>query len=62
MGREHLDAQTAFERLRGAARSSTRRLADVAKDVTAGQPLPPTNRRDLAKGRAGQAKARENGS
>jgi len=62
MGREHLDAQTAFERLRGAARSSTRRLADVAKDVTAGQPLPPTNRRDLARGRAGQAKARENGS
>jgi signal transduction protein with GAF and PtsI domain len=62
MGREHLDAQTAFERLRGAARSSTRRLADVAKDITDGQPLP-TNRRDLAKGRAGQqAKARENGS
>jgi GAF domain-containing protein len=58
MGRERLDAQTAFERLRGAARSSTRRLADVAKDVTTGQPLP-TNRRDLAKGRAGQAKARE---
>ena len=61
MGREQVDAQTAFERLRGAARSSTRRLADVAKDVTAGQPLP-TNRRDLAKGRAGQAKARESGS
>jgi AmiR/NasT family two-component response regulator len=61
MGREDLDAQTAFERLRGAARSSTRRLADVAKDVTEGQKLP-TNRRDLAKGRAGQAKARENGS
>ena len=61
MGRERLDAQAAFERLRGAARSSTRRLADVAKDVTAGQPLP-TNRRDLAKGRAGQAKERENGS
>jgi GAF domain-containing protein len=55
MGRERLDAQTAFERLRGAARSSTRRLADVAKDVTAGQPLP-TNRRDLARGRAAQAK------
>ena len=61
MGREQLDAQAAFERLRGAARASTRRLADVAKDVTDGQPLP-TNRRDLAKGRAGQAKARENGS
>jgi GAF domain-containing protein len=58
MGREQVDAQTAFERLRGAARSSTRRLADVAKDVTAGQPLP-TNPRELAKGRAGQAKDRQ---
>jgi AmiR/NasT family two-component response regulator len=51
MGREHVDAQAAFERLRGVARSSTRRLADVARDVTAGQSLP-ANRRDLAKGRA----------
>jgi GAF domain-containing protein len=50
MGREQVDAQAAFERLRGAARSSTRRLADVAKDVTGGQPLP-ANRRKLAKGR-----------
>ena len=58
MGREQIDAQAAFERLRGAARSSTRRLADVARDVTGGQPLP-TNRRDLAKGRAEQAKNRE---
>jgi hypothetical protein len=58
MGREQLDAQAVFERLRGAARSSTRRLADVAKDVTAGQPLP-TNRRKLARGRAEQAKDRE---
>jgi GAF domain-containing protein len=58
MGREHVDAQAAFERLRGAARSSTRRLANVAKDVTAGQPLP-TNRRKLARGRAEQAKDRE---
>jgi GAF domain-containing protein len=55
MGREQVDAQAAFERLRGAARSSTRRLADVAKDVTAGQRLP-TNRRKLARGRAEQAK------
>jgi len=55
MGREDLDAQAAFERLRGAARSSTRRLADVALDVTGGQPLS-ANRRDLAKGRAEQAK------
>jgi GAF domain-containing protein len=58
MGREDLDAQAAFERLRGAARSSTRRLADVARDVTGGQPLP-DSRRDLAKGRAEQAKDRE---
>jgi GAF domain-containing protein len=55
MGREELDAQAAFERLRRAARSSTRRLADVARDVTAGQPLP-TSRRKLARGRAEQAK------
>jgi hypothetical protein len=58
MGREQVDAQAAFERLRGAARSSTRRLADVAKDVTAGQPLP-GNRRALARARAAQAKNRE---
>jgi GAF domain-containing protein len=58
MGREDLDAQAAFERLRGAARSSTRRLADVARDVTGGQPLP-TNPRKLARGRAEQAKDRE---
>jgi GAF domain-containing protein len=58
MGREQVDAQAAFERLRGAARSSTRRLADVAKEVTDGQPLP-TNRRKLARARAGQGKDRE---
>jgi hypothetical protein len=40
MGRERLNAQAAFERLRGAARSSSRRVADVARDVTAGKPLP----------------------
>ena len=61
MGREQLDAQAAFERLRRAARSSTRRLADVAKDVTGGQPLP-ADRQKLAKARAGQAKDRETGS
>jgi GAF domain-containing protein len=61
MGRERLDAQTAFERLREAARSSTRRLADVARDVTAGQPLP-ADRRDLARGQAKQAKDRETAS
>jgi GAF domain-containing protein len=58
MGREHVDAQAAFERLRGAARSSTRRLADVAKDVTEGQELP-ADRRKLARTRAEQAKDRE---
>jgi hypothetical protein len=45
MGREQLDAQAAFERLRGAARSSTRRLDDVAREVTAGQALPATTTR-----------------
>jgi AmiR/NasT family two-component response regulator len=58
MGRERLDAQSAFERLQGAARSSTRRLADVAKDVTEGQRLP-GDRRKLARARAEQAKDRE---
>jgi GAF domain-containing protein len=58
MGRERLDAQAAFERLRQAARSSTRRLADVAKEVTDGEPLP-ADRRKLARTRAGQAKNRE---
>jgi GAF domain-containing protein len=58
MGREELDAQAAFERLRRAARSSTRRLADVAKDVTGGQPLP-ASERDRARARAEQAKDRE---
>jgi hypothetical protein len=58
MGREELDAQAAFERLRRAARSSTRRLADVAKDVTGGQPLP-ADRHKLARARAEQAKDRE---
>ena len=44
MGRERLDAQAAFERLRRAARSSGRRVADVAREVTAGKPLPLANR------------------
>jgi GAF domain-containing protein len=44
MAREGLDAQAAFERLRQAARSSSRRLADVASEVTAGKPLPLANR------------------
>ena len=44
MVRERLDAQAAFERLRRAARSSSRRLAEVAREVTAGKPLPLANR------------------
>jgi GAF domain-containing protein len=58
MGREQVDAQTAFERLRGAARFSTRRLADVAKDVTDGRRLP-ASRRKLASTRAEQAKEQQ---
>ena len=58
MSREQVDAQTAFERLRGVARSSTRRLADVAKDVTDGQRLP-ASRRKLARTRSEQAKDQE---
>jgi hypothetical protein len=42
MGREGLDAQAAFERLPRVARSSPRRL--VAREVTAGTPLPLANR------------------
>jgi GAF domain-containing protein len=44
MARERLDSQAAFERLRRAARSSGRRLADVAREVTTGKPLPLVNR------------------
>jgi GAF domain-containing protein len=40
MERERLDEQEAFAHLRRAARSSGRRLADVAREVAAGQPLP----------------------
>jgi GAF domain-containing protein len=57
MGREQLDAQAAFERLRRAARSSTRRLADVAREVTDGAPLP-AGKRDQARARAEHAKNR----
>jgi hypothetical protein len=51
MAREGLDAQAAFERLRQSARSSSRRLVDVASDVTAGEGLPPANRRGRGPGR-----------
>jgi GAF domain-containing protein len=38
MEREGLDAATAYERLRTAARSSSRKVADVARDLLAGAP------------------------
>jgi GAF domain-containing protein len=40
MERERLDDQEAFTHLRRAARSSGRKLSDVASEVAAGQPLP----------------------
>jgi hypothetical protein len=40
MERERLDDQEAFTRLRRAARSSGRKLSDVASEVVAGMPLP----------------------
>ena len=40
MEREHLDDQEAFTHLRRAARSSGRKLSEVAAEVAAGQPLP----------------------
>jgi GAF domain-containing protein len=40
MERERLDEQEAFTHLRRAARSSGRRLVDVAREVSAGRPLP----------------------
>ena len=40
MERERLDDQEAFTHLRRAARSSGRKLNDVAREVAAGQPLP----------------------
>jgi GAF domain-containing protein len=40
MERERLDDQEAFTHLRRAARSSRRRLTDVAREVADGQPLP----------------------
>ena len=43
MKRERLDAATAYERLRTAARSSNRKVADVTRDLLADVPLPPTS-------------------
>ena len=40
MAQEGIDAATAFERLRAVARSSRRRIVDVAHDLIVGRPLP----------------------
>ena len=40
MERERLDEQEAFTHLRRAARSSGRKLSEVAREVAAGLPLP----------------------
>ena len=40
MEREHLDDQQAFTRLRRAARSSGRKLSEMAREVATGHPLP----------------------
>jgi GAF domain-containing protein len=40
MAKEGIDAATAFERLRTAARSGQQRVVDVASDLIAGRPLP----------------------
>jgi hypothetical protein len=40
MEREHLGAQEALTHLRRAARASGQQLADVAREVAAGLPLP----------------------
>jgi GAF domain-containing protein len=42
MERERLDAATAYERLRAVARSSSRKVAEVARDLLDGAPFPPT--------------------
>jgi predicted nucleotidyltransferase len=44
MEREHLDAQEAFTHLRRAARSSGRKLSDVAREAAAGLPPLPRGR------------------
>jgi GAF domain-containing protein len=61
MARERLDAQAAFERLRGVARSSSRRLVDVAREVTAGKPLPMAGRPRPGASPRGRADQRDQG-
>jgi GAF domain-containing protein len=43
MEREQLDPAGAFDRLRKAARARRRRVSEVAGEVVAGDPLPPTS-------------------
>jgi GAF domain-containing protein len=61
MAQEGIDAATAFERLRTAARSTRRRIVDVAHDLIVGRPLPiprPPRHADRARrGRVAQAPA-----
>jgi ANTAR domain-containing protein len=54
MERERLDEQEAFTHLRRAARSSGRKLSEVAAEVAAGLPLPKGRTRSTGP-RAGQA-------
>jgi hypothetical protein len=61
MAKEGIDAASAFERLRTAARSSRRRIVDVAHDLTADRPLPqpwpPRHADGARRDRAAQAPA-----
>ena len=57
MEREGLDATAAFERLRRTARSSERKVVDVAEELLAGGSLPPPDRFTQAVERARQAGA-----
>jgi hypothetical protein len=59
MERERLDDQEAFTHLRRAARSSGRKLSEVAREVAAGQPLPPrADQADQYLGRAARDRRR----
>ena len=61
MAQEGIDAATAFERLRTAARSTRRRVVDVAHDLITGRPLPiprpPRHADGARRGRVVQAPA-----
>jgi hypothetical protein len=51
MASEKVDAQTAFDRLRHRARSTSRPLVEVAREVIDGAWGSPTNRRPAKPGR-----------